>query len=356
MRELSKPKKETAPQTLELPFWMSPQLHSALQETLLNKKQAALFLNRRGAAALVICPSCGFTHKCPNCDINLTLHGQNHLVCHYCDYHENFKVACPDCKEGELTPVGLGTEALEKSIQELFPTAKVGRADRDEITSRADLEDLIRRMESFDIDILIGTQMIAKGLDFKNLTLVGVVLADIGFNIPDFRASERSFQLLTQVAGRAGRHVQAGESPGQVIIQTYSVEHPSLTHARNHSFSQFAQEELFQRRELLYPPYGKLLSVRIQGNELEKVQQTARLFATRAQALKSKQKLYSEIEVLGPAPAPLAKLRGKYRFHLLLKGAQSGLLNGFCRQVFADESWVSSGVRLIPDVDPLHLL
>jgi primosomal protein N' (replication factor Y) len=339
-----------------LPFWLSPELHGLLKQSLEEGQQAALFLNRRGAAALVICPSCGFTHQCPNCDINLTLHGKSHMICHYCDYHENFKVACPDCKEGEMTPVGLGTEALESAMQELFPGVRTARADRDEITNRLDLEDLIRKMETGEIDILIGTQMIAKGLDFKNLNLVGVILADIGFNIPDFRASERSFQLLTQVAGRAGRHIERGQKPGQVVIQTYNPEHPSLEFALRHDFDRFASQELMNRKELSYPPYGRIIVIRFQGNDSAKVQSAAKQFVIRSEQLKNQASQLNGVEILGPAPAPMAKLRGKYRYHVLLKSKDTGLLNSFYRRVLGDESWLVAGVRMIPDVDPLQLL
>jgi len=349
-------KEQLKAESSQLPTWLSLPLYQAIQQNLQQKKQVALFLNRRGVAPLVLCPSCGYTHECPNCDINLTLHGQSHLVCHYCDYHENLKERCPDCKEGEMTPVGLGTELLEKEMRHLFPEARVARADRDEISSRSDLETLIENMEKGEIDILIGTQMIAKGLDFINLNLVGLVLADIGFNIPDFRSTERSFQLITQVAGRSGRHVKEGEDPGQVIVQTYNPDHPSLAFAQAHDFAGFAEQELVHRQALLYPPYGRLISLRIQGNNLEKVQLTARRTAQICQHLKTKFPKYNSIEVLGPAEAPLSRVRGQFRYHLLLKGPESKSLNQLCRHLFLRDDFVSSGVRLSADVDPLNLL
>jgi primosomal protein N' (replication factor Y) (superfamily II helicase) len=339
-----------------LPFWLSPTLHQAIHETLEKKEQVALFLNRRGVANVVLCPGCGFTHECPNCDITLTLHGRHHLVCHYCDYHEEYKLDCPSCKIGEVTPVGLGTELLETEMQRLFPEAKIARADRDEIQNRHDLEELVRGMESGDTDILIGTQMIAKGLDFPRLNLVGLVLADIGFNLPDFRATERSFQLITQVSGRAGRHVKPGEPPGRVIVQTYNPDHPSLTFAQKHDFESFSQMEIAQREPLAYPPIGKLISFRIQGTQLVRVQEAARLLSVRSQQLKNKHAAYENVEVLGPAEAPLAKLRGQYRYHLLLKGKDHRHLQSFCRQVLGDQKWLPPAVRISVDVDPLQLL
>ncbi|MBV2169717.1 MAG: primosomal protein N' [Bdellovibrio sp.] len=339
-----------------LPFWLSPALYERMKEVLEKGDQAALFLNRRGVAQMVVCPACGHTRECPNCDISLTLHAHSHLICHYCDYHENFKSRCPDCKEGELQAIGLGTELVETDLARLFPDKKIARADRDEIQSRADLEDLIANMESGDIDILVGTQMIAKGLDFPKLKLVGLVLADVGFNLPDFRATERSFQLITQMSGRSGRHVKEGESPGLVIIQTYNAEHDSITFARNHDFEGFAQHELNIRGQLNYPPVGRLVSFRIQGTHLGKVDETARLLARRAQALKAQFPQYESIEILGPAEAPLSKLRGQFRYHLLIKTAQASAANPFSRQLLGDQEWVPSGIKILIDIDPMSLL
>jgi primosomal protein N' (replication factor Y) len=330
----------------EIPNWLSTELYEAIEKNLNNKKQVALFLNRRGVAPMVICEACGFIHECPNCDISLTLHGKSHLVCHYCDYHESLKEHCPDCKEGEMTPVGLGTEMLETEMGRLFPEARLARADRDEINTRIEMEELIEKMENHEVDILIGTQMIAKGLDFKNLNLVGLVLADIGFNIPDFRSTERSFQLITQVSGRSGRHVAVGDEPGQVIIQTFNPDHPSLTFAKENQYAEFAELELQHRQ----------MSIRLQGIDLSKVQSASKKFAQRAGDLKSQVKSYSEIEILGPAEAPLAKIRGQFRYHLLLKGPDSKTLNKFCRHILGLEEWLPSGVRILLDIDPLHLL
>lgn len=339
-----------------LPFWMSPLLYDKMTEALDQGSQAALFLNRRGVAQMVICPACGHTRECPNCDINLTLHHHSHLVCHYCDYHESLKDKCPDCKEGHLEPMGLGTELLEKDLSALFPGKRISRADRDEIQNRGDLETLIADMEEGAIDILVGTQMIAKGLDFPKLKLVGLVLADVGFNLPDFRSTERSFQLITQMSGRSGRHVQPGENPGTVIIQTFNPEHDSLVFAQKHDFEGFAKHELNNRSQLRYPPVGKLLSFRLQGNHLRVVQDAARLLAKRAQALKAQFPQYELVEILGPAEAPLAKLRGQFRFHLLLKGPQAAVINTFARQVLGEEEWLPTGVRILIDVDPMNLL
>jgi len=341
---------------LDLPSWMSLELYQALTKSQLNGEQAALFLNRRGVAQVVSCPSCGFVVECPNCDISLTLHGKNHLVCHYCDYTEVLKASCTSCKEGELKPLGVGTEQVETDVARLFPKARIARADRDEVQSRLEMEELIQKMENHEIDILIGTQMIAKGLDFPKLNTVGLVLADIGFNLPDFRASERSFQLMTQVAGRAGRHVRPGQNPGEVIIQTLNPQHVSISHAIHHDFESFAQQELQDRSALNYPPLGKLVSFRLQGNQLSQVEKAAHALAHRARQLQQRFSAYTNVEVLGPAEAAIAKLRGKFRYHLLLKGPRNQTLNQITRQMISDESWLPSGVQIVIDVDPLHLL
>lgn len=338
------------------PEWLSPQLMKAMEETLARKEQVALFLNRRGSAQVVLCRACGYAEECPNCDISLTLHGKSHLVCHYCDYHQSFRFQCPSCKEGELSAIGLGTELLQEEIQKLFPEAKIARADRDEIQTRTDLEELVHNMESGETDILIGTQMIAKGLDFPKLTLVGLVLADIGFNLPDFRATERAFQLMTQVSGRAGRHVKPGEAPGRVFIQTYNTDHPALLFAQKNDFEGFAQTELATRTVLNYPPFGRLISYRIQGTQLARVQETARLLAQRALLLKERQPSYQSIEVLGPAEAPIARLRGQYRYQLLLKSTSPQVLGAFSRTLIGDQEWLETGTRITIDVDPVNLL
>ncbi|MFZ4405490.1 MAG: replication restart helicase PriA [Pseudobdellovibrionaceae bacterium] len=340
---------------LDIPDWLSPLLFEKMHEKLNQKQQIALFLNRRGMAQTVLCPSCGFTKECPSCDIHLTLHAHTHLVCHYCDYHESFALQCPSCSEGELKAIGLGTEKVEEELKKLFPLARIARADRDEINDRLSLEDFIDKMERCEIDILIGTQMIAKGLDFPNLKLVGILLADIGFNLPDFRATERSFQLLTQMSGRSGRHGLHSD-PGEVIIQAYNLDHPSLQYALQHNYEGFAEQELFFRNQLLYPPEGKLASLRVQGKDQSLAKATARLWSERAQLLKKKNSSYANIQILGPTESALAKLRGFYRFHLLLKSVDSRTLNHFVRQLLSNQTWVDKQIKTSIDIDPLHLM
>ena len=339
-----------------LPHWMSLELFKKMQTTLEKNKQVALFLNRRGLSPLVLCPTCGHTMQCPNCDINLTLHANSHLICHYCDYHENLKPICPECHDGEMKSLGLGTEQVEVDLKKLFPYSKVARADRDEIQNRADLEELIKDMETGAIDILVGTQMIAKGLDFENLHLVGLVLADVGFNLPDFRSTERSYQLISQMSGRSGRHIDKEDGAGLVLVQAYNTEHLSLEFAKNHDFEGFAEKELEHRKTFKYPPFGKLVSFRIQGLHLQAVETTAQRLVARAQHLKATYQPYQSLDILGPVPSPIPKLRNQHRYQVLLKGPQAKNLNQLTRQILGSQDWVEKGTRILVDVDPIAML
>jgi primosomal protein N' (replication factor Y) len=348
------------------PFWLSKELLAALGETLERGEQAALFLNRRGVAQTVVCPACGHSPECPNCEIPLTLHGRSDLVCHYCDYHESMKEVCHSCHTGEPKPLGLGTERIEQDLARIFPNARTVRMDRDEIQTREDLEDAIAKIENREVDILIGTQMIAKGLDFPGLTLVGLVLADIAFNLPDFRASERAFQLLTQVSGRAGRHLK--DRQGLVILQTYNPDHPSIEYTLKHDYEGFAEHDLSFREVLEYPPHGRLAALKFSGPDRAVVEETAQKIADLARRMAESGKDKAELRILGPAPAPLAKLRNSYRFQILVKGGGSGApVSSFCRTLseylekFARSSRSKQGlippkVKFTVDIDALNLL
>ena len=338
----------------DIPFWCSEVLYTAIEQTLNKREQTALFLNRRGVAQAVVCPDCGWVPACPNCEVKLTLHGKNHLLCHYCDFHETLRDICTNCKEGEPKPIGLGTEMIERDIAKMFPSARIQRMDRDEISTREDLEDAVRAVENREIDILVGTQMIAKGLDFPGLTLVGLVMADVAFNLPDFRASERSFQLLTQVAGRSGRHLDEGA--GRVVIQTYNPDHSSIQFTCAHDFDAFAEYELSFREALRYPPFWRLAGFRIQGLDLDKVVRTAKLLQQRALALQAHSASYASVEVLGPAEAPLAKLRNQHRWQLLVKAPDAATLGAFCRQLLDTQDWVPAAVKVAVDIDATNLL
>ncbi len=335
-----------------LPDWMTEELFHGIESTMNSGFQSAIFLNRRGIAPSVVCTACGFSPECENCDINLTLHGKSHLVCHYCNYQETHRELCSKC-QAPMHPLGLGTEKIEADLRLLFPAANIARADRDEISNREEMEDLISRMETGEIDILIGTQMIAKGLDFPKLRFVGLALADIGFNLPDFRATERSFQLMTQMSGRAGRHGTTKENPGQVIIQTLNPDHPSLQFAPTGDFESFSAWELEQRKQLNYPPFHRLAVVRVQSTDKEKALQACEFI--KAQLLRWTKDL-ADVEILGPAEAPLARIRRQFRFHLLIKSGSVKTLTGLGQALVSMQKDLKSGVRLSVDVDPLHLL
>ena len=226
--------------------------------------------------------------------------------------------------------------------------------DRDEIQTREELEEAIGSIEKGDIDVLIGTQMIAKGLDFPKLTLVGVVLADVALHLPDFRAGERAFHLLTQVAGRSGRHIN--DRPGRVIIQTYNPDHPSVQFASAHDFKNFASHELHFREALHYPPHYRLAVLRLMGQSQDRVVRMTKVLMDRAEALRVRHPVYKDIELLGPAPSPIGRLRNKYRWQILAKGPNPLQLSAFCRQLTAKTDWLQAGVRVLIDIDALNLL
>lgn len=295
------------------PWWMSDVLFQSIKNSLQQQEQVALFLNRRGEKGFIFCSACGFQFFCPNCDISLTQHQESHLLCHYCGFQQEQKDVCPQCGEQELRGFGLGTQALQKELKLLFPKSRVARADRDEVPNHKEWADLIKQVENKEVDILIGTQMIAKGLDFPNLNLVGVISADQGLSRPDFRSAEKHFQLITQMSGRAGRRKKSG----RVILQTFNPEHFLIQSLQQGNYLDFASQELKHRKKHHYPPFGKLTLIRVQS-----------LVKTEAykSALKVKQGLEKKViglKILGPAPAPIFRLRNKYRYHLLLKSSNA---------------------------------
>ncbi len=324
---------------------LSPPLVAALGETLERGEQALLLLNRRGFAPFLLCAACGTTFRCPNCEITLTYHqGARELRCHYCDYSDTPPETCPSCSGYDLLPEGAGTERLEEELAGLLPDARIARMDRDTTTRKGAHQGIVDRMSSGEIDILVGTQMVAKGHDFPGVTLVGVISADSTLNFPDFRSAERTFSLLTQVAGRAGR----GDRPGRVLIQTWSPDHFALECASRHDYQAFYAEESVARSDLGYPPYGHLVNLVLSGNDPARVSRSAEALAA---------ELYlSEVEVLGPAPCPLSRLRGKSRMQILLKAPTRTPLH---RLLTAHAAWrraLEPGVRLTIDVDPMDML
>jgi primosomal protein N' (replication factor Y) len=320
----------------------------ALGETLQRGEQSILFLNRRGHSGSLCCKSCGHVESCPHCSVSLTQHlARRRLLCHYCGLTRAIPEHCPQCR-GPLTPLGVGTEKVEEEVVRLFPTARVARLDSD-VGSAARVARTLRNFRDRKIDVLVGTQVVAKGHDFPFVTLVGVVLADTGLTLPDFRAAERSFQLLVQVAGRAGR----GDAPGRVLIQTYHPDHPALVHAGTHDYLAFAEGELQRRRAQGWPPYGRLCAVRIDAVNPQAAERAARHLGKVAGRKLIERKLRAA--VLGPALAPLERLRGRTRWQLLLRAPTHQALRELT--VALQEASTDLGpVRVVFDVDPVSMM
>ena len=333
---------------------LSEKVKAALQRNIAEKKQSLLFLNRRGFANFILCPECGFTSKCPNCSVTLTHHLRDRsLQCHYCDYRIPAPGDCPNCQGHRLRGMGIGTERLEEEIRALFPGSEVARMDRDTTLRRRSHQQILKNLESGKTDILVGTQMIVKGHDYPNVTFVGVISADTSLHFPDFRSSERTFQLLTQVAGRAGR----GRDFGEVIIQTFNPDHYSIQKAKHHDFLGFYQEEIQFRKALEYPPVSRLINFRLAGNSEKRTESIAEEMGKVGQSLLEKGYRKS-IELLGPSIAPFARIRGKFRWQMLAKGKNSRSLHQFAQELKAqlEEKAKVQGVGLDIDVDPVFIL
>jgi len=325
---------------------LSLTLFRALEATLARGEQAILFLNRRGFSPSLICGSCGELLKCPNCSVSLTLHrsaGES-LQCHYCDYSVAVPKTCAKCHAARLTEEGSGTERIEATLKQALPTARVARLDRD-VAAGAKSEAVLDRVRAGEVDILVGTQMVTKGHDLPNVTLVGVLNADSALSMPDFRASERTFQLLVQVAGRAGR----GDTPGRVLIQTRQPEHPAIAYAVLHDVPGFIERELRDREEVRFPPFTRLALVRFdaldEGQALAECERVAAIARGAAP---------SGVEVLGPTAAPLARLRNRYRFRFVLRAVERKPLRDALLAVA--RASVSRLVRVAIDVDPVNML
>lgn len=329
---------------------ISRPLYQAIQQTLSDKGQVILMLNRRGFATTIQCPSCGHVAACPDCDLPLTHHRDGaKAVCHYCDYQIPTPPVCPSCKFDGINYSGLGTQRLEIEVQQRFPQARVARMDSDTMRRPGSHERVLSQFRSGEVHILLGTQMIAKGLDFPNVLLVGVINADSALHFPDFRAAERTFQLVTQVAGRTGR----GERGGRVVVQTFSPDHPAIVAASKHDFINFAREELAKREHYGYPPFGYLARIICRGPELASTEEFATSFANRLQAVRQMQGI--EVRLLGPAPPPLARLRGKFRFHIILHTLEPEPLNRLLMRTIADIK-PPKDIQYVIDIDPIDTM
>jgi primosomal protein N' (replication factor Y) len=324
-------------------------LIAALGCCLERREQAILFLNRRGFASFLLCRDCGFTFHCPNCDVSLTYHhAGRYLQCHHCDYRRRVPDVCPKCAGLRLRPFGVGTEKVEDAVRQQFPHARTLRMDRDTMSRKGAHAETLRAFKRGEADILIGTQMVAKGLDFPNVTLVGVVSADTALNIPDFRAPERAFQLLTQVAGRAGR----GKVPGIVIVQTFSPEHESVLFAAKHDYLGFYEQAIGQRQEVGYPPFAHMANVVFTDEDEDEARKRGYRMAN---VLRAHMGSESDVTLLGPVACPLSRLRGRYRWHLALRAPAKETLLALLRAALAE---LTAGERLglSLDMDPLSML
>jgi primosomal protein N' (replication factor Y) len=328
----------------------SDDLKQAIAETHERQEQAIILLNRRGFSSFALCRTCGEALKCINCDVTLTYHRFNSsLVCHYCNYMRGAPKTCPHCDGQYIQYVGEGTEQIEAKLKEMFPQMNIARVDRDTTRKRGSLEHLLMEFSAGTIDLLVGTQILAKGHDFHNVTLVGVISVDVGLSLPDFRAAERTFQLLTQVAGRAGR----GQLPGRVIIQTYHPEHYALQCAKGQDYEEFYHREISFRRSMHYPPFTALININVHDKEFEKANAAAMDLAKELREFAKD----ASLRVLGPAPAPIARIKGDHRFQILIKArsrkrAREALDFGMNRIIAAGHNPRS----FLIEVDPISLM
>ena len=328
----------------------SPELAAALGENLENGGQSLLFLNRRGFATFLVCRDCGHVFRCPNCSVTLTYHRskQRHF-CHYCDFSLPAPSVCPGCNGTDIGLLGKGTERVEDEVRELLPEARVARMDSDTTAGRGGHARILKRLEEGSIDVLIGTQMIAKGHDYPGVTLVGVVSADATLNLPDFRSVERTFQLVSQVMGRAGR----GDTPGKVLIQGMDPDHYALVRAAAHDYEGFYADEIPSREDAGYPPFSRLAMVSFSCTAEQPVEHAANEAARMLRELR--RVMNARIEILGPAPAPLAKVRGRFRWQILLKSANRTDMKKVL-VAFRSQWNPSRIIRTNVDIDPVDTL
>jgi primosomal protein N' (replication factor Y) len=336
--------------------FITPELHQAIKNTLHRQEQVLLFLNRRGFANFALCESCGNPLRCKHCDISLTFHQKaNAFKCHYCGFSRSATSNCDNCGSSDIKKLGLGTEKIEVAINELFPDARVARMDRDTTTRKGSIVKLLKGLRDETIDILIGTQMIAKGHDFPSITLVGIICADLSLSFPDFRAGERTFQLLAQVSGRAGR----GASEGRVILQTYNPDHFSIMAAKDQDFNSFYAQEMSFRKALKYPPFSRMIQLKISGKDKLKTRDQATRLGDLCRTLKTTHpSLYGSVEIMGPIEASLAKIAKRYRWQILLKGVSVKALHKFISQLLSQNprAFNNYRVRVVIDVDPVTIM
>jgi primosomal protein N' (replication factor Y) len=352
--ERKRVKASTGPLQEPGPVVLADILVEAVRERIKRGEQTILLLNRRGYATFVQCRECGLVWHCPQCNVSLTYHRRRaRLTCHYCLHEEASPTICAACGSGDLSFKGVGTEQVERSVEEAFPAARIARMDVDTTGGKWAHHTILGRVERGEVDILLGTQMIAKGLDFPNVTLVGVINADTGINLPDFRATERTFQLLTQVAGRAGR----GPKGGEVFIQTALPNHYAIESATEHDFVGFAERELETRREPAYPPFSRLVNVVISGLDEQATQEAAVAAADWVSGLLTSRGVKG-VALVGPAPCPIDRIRARWRWHFILRGTSPKTLGKVARYLFERYSMPANKaeLRIALDRDPVALL
>jgi primosomal protein N' (replication factor Y) len=328
----------------------TPLLINAVQLRQEKKEQSLLLLNRRGFSSVLICGDCGKAIQCPSCSVSLTFHkSERKLKCHYCDFQTSLPDRCPVCNGINVKPLGTGTQKVEEEVAALFPGARIARMDSDNTRGRDAHDRLIGQVDRGEVDILLGTQMIAKGHDFPAVTLVGAVDADVGLNLPDFRSAEKTFQLITQAAGRAGR----GEAAGEVIIQTMNPGHYSLRHSLTHDYDGFYQEEIAYRTELGYPPVRRVIKIEVKSSQEKTASDAADTAKNRIRNLLRDK----ATTLLGPAPSPIARVRGKYRYQMLLLSGKRETLRMLAIEArrIVEEKF-GRKVQVIVDVDPVNLM
>jgi primosomal protein N' (replication factor Y) len=328
----------------------SPQLKEAIAQRLERKEQVILFLNRRGYSSSLLCPRCGYVAGCPNCSISLTYHRhEQKLCCHICGHTDQVPAVCPapNCGSPEIRYAGLGTQKVEETLNKLFPQARTVRMDSDALKRKEDYRRILGNFRTGKIDILLGTQMIAKGLHFPNVTLVGIIYADMALHQPDFRAGERTFQLLTQVAGRAGR----GDVEGEVFVQAFTPFHPAIQHARRHDFTGFYEQELEFREPLKYPPLSRIALLTLKGRNEEKVKFSAEHLKHELDRFLTD---FKDLIVAGPAPAPLLRAETYYRYQIMLRVQRMSALSRRLAEIVRALA-LPEDVSLVVDIDPVDL-
>lgn len=327
-------------------FPLSEKLINEINNVLNKNEQVILFLNRRGFANYILCRNCGYVFTCPQCSISLTYHRVgNRLVCHYCGYTKGLKEQCEKCGSIDLTHGGAGTQKIQSLIEKIFSKYKVSRLDTDAVRKKGELSEIITKFESGDINLLTGTQMLSKGLNFPYVTFVGILFIDELLNLPDFRAAENTFTLIVQVSGRAGRE----NLPGKVFIQTFIPEHYAIKYASEYNFDGFYQYELKLRKQLYYPPFCRLIKITFEGKNIESVKKVSNRIA---QYLNKELKQIEKTQILGPIPAPLAKIKGKFRYQILVKTYAIKNVKEYLTKIPVQER----NVHIIIDVDPCSLL